>query len=34
MQNAITIQKSNSKLSGGQHGPPTNVKVGSGDVEE
>jgi hypothetical protein len=34
MSNATTIQKANTKSSVGQHGPPTNAKVGSGAMEE
>jgi hypothetical protein len=34
MSNIIIILKANTKASVGQHGPPTNVKVGSGDMEE
>jgi hypothetical protein len=30
----IIIQKANTKSSVGQHGPPTNTKVGSGAAEE
>jgi hypothetical protein len=34
MENAITIKKASTKSSVGQHGPPTNTKVGSGAAEE
>jgi hypothetical protein len=34
VQNAIIIQKAITKSSGGQHGPPTNAKVGSGVAKE
>jgi hypothetical protein len=30
----LIIQKANTKSSVGQHGPPTNAKVGSGAAEE
>jgi hypothetical protein len=34
VQNVIIIQNANTKLSVGQHGPPTKAKVGSGAEEE
>jgi hypothetical protein len=34
VQNVITIQKAITNSSVGQHGPPTNAKVGQGAVEE
>jgi hypothetical protein len=34
VSNVIIIQKANTKSSVGQHGPPTNAKVGSGVMEE
>jgi hypothetical protein len=34
VSNVIIIQKANTKSSEGQHGPPTNAKVGSGAAEE
>jgi hypothetical protein len=34
VSNVIIIQKANTKSSIGQHGPLTNVKVGSGAAEE